>query len=128
MLTYGGWNGRRTSPNCEAVGTSIEHCSGASQSLQGYASQSPTHARGLGLSGLIRSEAVAADLMMRAGGRRAAGDQPADRYFSTDFGERHNARARAITRWGRLLFVMCSDIRWNERWSTPTNALLVQVR
>ena len=131
LLTYGGWN--------EAAYISAELRGGRRNIMWAlllsillvtglYILANVAYMRGLGLSAMVRSEAVAADVMRRAGGQRAA------ELISVLIAISALTSANATTLMGaRTNYALGQDFRlfralgwWNERTGTPTNALLVQ--
>ena len=131
LLTYGGWN--------EAAYVSAE-VSGPRRNVARalllsiavitglYMLVNWAYLRGLGLEGVVGSEAVAADLMRRAAGERGA------QFVSllVAVSALTSANATVITG-ARTSYALGRDFRlfrllgrWHERANTPTNALLVQ--
>jgi amino acid transporter len=131
LLTYGGWN--------EAAYVSAE-MHGARHNMAWalllsigiitglYLLVNWAYLRGLGLSGVAGSEAVAADLMQRAAGERGA------LFVSLLIAISALTSANATVFTGaRTNYALGRDFRlfdflglWHERANTPTNALLVQ--
>ena len=130
LLTYGGWNeaayisaemnGRRGL--ARALLLSIGIITGL------YLLVNWAYLRGLGLTGVARSEAVAADLMQRAAGERGA--QFVSLLVAISALTSANATiftgARTNYAFGRDFRLFKSLGRWHERGNTPTNSLLVQ--
>jgi APA family basic amino acid/polyamine antiporter len=130
LLTYGGWNeaaylsaetsGRRD------VGRALLLSIGIVTAL--YLLVNWAYLRGLGLSGVAGSEAVAADLMERAVGQRGAlfvsllvAVSAATSANATVF-----TGARTNYAFGRDFPIFGFLGRWHKAANTPTNALLVQ--
>ena len=130
LLTYGGWNeaayisaemnGRRGL--ARALLLSIGIITGL------YLLVNWAYLRGLGLSGVAESDAVAADLMQRAAG--AGGAQFVSLLVAISALTSANATiftgARTNYAFGRDFRLFKSLGRWHKRGNTPTNSLLVQ--
>lgn len=131
LLTYGGWNeaayvsaelrgGRRSIMWALLWGILLITCL--------YVLANLAYLRVLGLDGMVGSEVVAADLMSRAGGQRAA------ELISVLIAISALTSANATTLMGaRTNYALGQDFklfaplgRWNERRGAPTNALLIQ--
>jgi APA family basic amino acid/polyamine antiporter len=130
LLTYGGWNeaayisgemnGRRDVARALLLGIGI---------ITGlYLLVNYAYLRGLGLSGVAGSQAVAADLMERAAGPRGA--QFVSLLVSISALTSANATvftgARTNYAFGRDFRLFKFLGRWHEPGNTPTNSLLVQ--
>ena len=131
LLTYGGWN--------EAAYVSAE-IEGSRRNMAWalllsigvitalYMLVNWAYLRGLGVEGVARSEAVAADLMRRAAGERGA--QFVSLLVAVSALTSANATiftgARTNYALGRDFRLFAFLGRWHEQANTPTNALLVQ--
>jgi amino acid transporter len=131
LLTYGGWN-EAAYVSAEVKGPPRNVARALLLSIAVitglYMLVNWAYLRGLGLEGVARSDAVAADLM-----RRVAGDRGAQ-FVSllVAVSALTSANATVITG-ARTNYAMGRDFRlfdflgrWHERANTPTNALLVQ--
>jgi amino acid transporter len=131
LLTYGGWNDAAyISAEMRGSRRNIARALLLSISIVAflYVLINLAYLRGLGLDGMARSEAVAADLMQLATGN--VGAQVVSVLIAISALTSANATilmgARSNYALGRDFLIFSALGRWNEKAGGPTNALLVQ--